>query len=319
MVGTKMSKQILVLDSSQISTFLECPQKQEYRYAQNLVPIDPSTGSAVGVSDKIQAGTLGHRYLEIYYNILASSKDATIATRRSLDFDLDAHPNAEREFPSDPTLRKKIKERFRDYLVFYAGRDYTVALGNTKKVGVIDGQLADIYEPKPLVERGFSFKLLDTPEYLFVLEGRIDFIGSANGELFFMDHKWQFSESELYSKSVQFRNYALVTGLSLGIINYIRLHNSVGPKTFVRQPLCFSAADSLHWKNELIEIYTHIAKQQSAEGRPFKNRFACAGRFNKLCPFISLCDALSENERHFLKESRFTTCEPWHPWNREEN
>jgi len=301
----------LVLDSSAISSHLECPQKHSYEYIESIVKIDPDTGFAPRISDKIAAGTLGHKYLEIYVATLArTSGDQILAARAALDFQI---PSDSLEYPIDPTICAKVKSRFGDYLIRYAHSDYTPAARRETRPGVIAGRLADIPTPVPLIEQGFSYVLLDTPEYYFVLEGRIDFIGSQHGELFFMDHKWQFREHTLYDKSVQFRNYALATGLYLGIVNYIRLHDKILPNTFSRQPLSFSAAEIAHWRAELIEIYIRIARELKSNSL-FRNRFACAGRFGQHCQYIQLCDALNSEQRDFLKAQNFAYRTPWKPW-----
>ena len=68
-----MPQQALVLDSSQISAHESCPTIWANRDIINrdLVIIDPSDPTKIQrPSEAIAMGTLGHKYLEIYYKVL---------------------------------------------------------------------------------------------------------------------------------------------------------------------------------------------------------------------------------------------------------
>lgn len=308
-----MARQVVIMDSTQLSTFFECEQKNDYEHTQSLVQINHANPALTfQVPDKIAAGSLGHKYLEIYYKILGTTQDPAEAARIALEFDPDKADKIDPEFPLSAELRQKVRNRFIDYLGFYS-RDYTVAIKSKHTIGVKNGMLADIAVPEPLVEQGFSYGLLDTAEYLFVLEGRLDFIGHTHGELLWMDHKWQLRQRDLYPKSIQFRNYCLATGLSLGVINYIRLHDKQSKTTFVRDTVSFSPAEMYAWKQELIEMFIHVAKVQ-ASGEFALNRSACPGKFGYPCNYTSLCDTYNPRERAALKARDFTKGREWKPW-----
>jgi len=310
-----MARQTLIFDSSQLSTLLECEQKHAYEYTESLTEInlkDPAL--TFQVPDKIAAGTLGHKYLEIYYKTLGITKDPTIAARTALDFDPDKSDVQDPEFPLCPDLRKKVRDRFGDYLLKYSAGDYTVGLRNTTEIQVHDGWLRDVQVPEALVEQGFSYELYNSSEYLFVLEGRIDFIGHQRGESLWMDHKWQMRQRNLYGKSIQFRNYTLVTGFNLGVVNYVRLKDKVDSTTLVRQPISFSPGEIRAWKEELTEIYVSIAKRQKAANFPAQNRSACPGKFGYECQFTSLCDLYDIRQRQAQKQMYFTKKKEWRPW-----
>lgn len=312
-----MARQILIYDSTQLSTIFECSQKHDYEYGQSLVQINQQNPELTHrVPDKISAGTLGHKYLEIYYKILGQTKDPVLAARQVLQFDPDKEDTLDPEFPLSAEVRQKVRDRFGDYLIRYAGNyDYEVGMRKRKEIQVVEGWLKDVYVDEPLVEQGFSYELLNTNEYLFVLEGRIDFIGSSAGENLWMDHKWQLSARDLQPKSIQFRNYALVTGFPLGVINYVRLHDKLNPKTtFVRQSVSFNPADSYYWKQELIEMYVNIAKEKARGEFPFRRRSACPGKFGYACPYLPLCDAYTETQRMAIRQMNYTKGREWKPW-----
>lgn len=310
-----MSRQTLIFDSTQLSTMLECEQKHDYEFAQSLVQINQKDPKLTfQVPDKIAAGSLGHKYLEIYYKSLALCGDPGIAAQRALLFDPDKEDTVDPEFPLSADMRKRVRRRFEEYLMNYGGRDYNVAIRHRTQIGIQDGWLKDIRVPEPLVEQGFSYALYDTNEYLFVLEGRIDFLGSSGGEDFWMDHKWQMRERDLYPKSIQFRNYSLATGYPLGIINYVRLHDKVGTKTFVRQPISFSPGERRAWKEELTEIYVRIAKRQRSGDYPQMNRGACPGKYGYPCDYAPLCNVYDLSQRAASLKMNFTKKKEWKPW-----
>lgn len=300
--------QTLILDSSQISAHEECPTEWSNR---GLISIDFAK-----VGEAMAAGSLGHKYLEIYYDTLCRSDgDMKLATETALAFDPDAADQVDSQFPLDLALREKVKQRFCDYLFNYpADRDYRPAYKKLHGITVKNGVLADVVQRDPLIEKGFSYKLFESKEYLFVLEGRIDFMGEASdGSVLWMDHKFQFREHLLYPKAIQFRNYSLATGLNLAVINYIRLHDKIGPKTFVRQPLSFSSLEMRYWKEELISIYVRIAKEVAAGEFP-KNRNSCGGAWGRACMYAPLCEEYNPAIRAAIQKRDFVERKEWRPW-----
>jgi hypothetical protein len=303
--------QTLILDSSQISAWFECPQMWANRGLIAINKKDPAATNAP--SDAISMGNLGHKYLELYYTKLAETDDGALAAATALRFDPVLEDPKGELYPTTEHMRGKVRQRFSEYLMFYAD-DYKPAFRTKKGVAVRDGLPVDTVVREPLIEKGFSYKLYESAEYLFVLEGRIDFIGTAkDGTYFWSDHKWQMREHTLYAKSIQFRNYALATGLNLAVINYIRLHDKIQTNTFVRQPLSFSSLEARYWKEELIVKYIEIAKQVREESFP-RNRNSCSGSWGKPCMFTPLCEEYNLATRAAIQKRDFTARKEWRPW-----
>ncbi len=194
------------------------------------------------------------------------------------------------------------------------GVAYKPAYKKIHRIEAQNGVLADTVGRDPLIEKGFSYKLFESSEYLFVLEGRIDFMGEAqDGTLLWMDHKFQLREHLLYAKAVQFRNYALATGLNLAVINYVRLHEKIEKNTFVRQPLSFSSLEMRHWKAELTETYVTIAKQVATGHFP-QNRNSCGGAWGRPCMYTPLCEEYNLQTREAVKRRDFVARKEWRPW-----
>lgn len=297
-----MSRQVLILDSSQISTYLDCPQMHNLRYNENLT----ASGE---VREDMAAGTYGHKLLEIYYKSLARGCPPNTAAAAAMHF----HVND--DFPLSAERRKLVGERFNVYWMTYSHQDITVAMGNPRYSVSFDaaGDLIESFDPEPLVEQGFSYELLNDSSYLFVLEGRIDLLGRLASQTVWLDHKFQGRRHDLYKKSIQFRNYSLATNLTMGLVNYIRLSKEITKDTFVRDVVTFGANERRLWREELIEIYKKIAAEQ-ASGHHTKNRASCSGKFSIPCEFTRICEEYSLVTVDAIKNTYFKKREPWSPW-----
>ena len=300
------TRQVIIADSSKISTFEECNCKCNYSYNEHITSFGDE-------KEAIAAGTYGHKLLEIYYKALFQGHKAYAASNRALEFDMDRADKQEDKFPLSTENRELVRARFSKYWMLYQERDFIPLFQPNNIITFSNsGMLVDKLVDDPLVEKGFSYKLLDTSEYLFVLEGRIDMIDYSNSVKKFVDHKFQFRQRDLYSKSIQFRNYALASGCNIGIINYIRLHKNETDKTFVRQPISFNPSEIRLWREELIDIFIRMA-QAEKQGYP-RNRDACPGKFGYPCEFVPICDEGNPHVREAIKNTNFKKKVEWKPW-----
>lgn len=304
-------KQTLILDSSQIDTYLTCPQLWRMSYKESLTKTDLSDKEAIAM------GTLGHKWLEIYYHkkaLNASTSLAVAAANRLNPDEMDNEPGDDHKFPLIEEKRQIVFKRLQEYWMTYSANDYVPDYKLKYKIGIdSNGMPVDQNEKVPLIEQGFSHKLLETSEYLFILEGRIDFIGTHNNQTFFMDHKLQLREHKLYSKSIQFKNYALATGLNLGIINYIRLHKETSAKTFVREPLAFGTYELKRWRSEVINTYVEIANAVKHDEYDYRWS-SCSGKFGYACEFAEVCEEPNIYTANLIKIQNFKKKKEWRPW-----
>lgn len=326
-----MTKQTLILDSTQIASFLECPRLWNFSYRENL-ELRPRDGGA-DQNRPLLMGTYGHKLLEIYYKV-KSKEGALKAVDAALAFDPDAicecgHENGEHhkdlesnerfscnydeckceqykqvEFPLPLADRAAVTKRFREYCYTYANNDFQPHDEST-------------------VEVGFSYKLHEDDTKLYVLEGKIDLLGTdASGQQnIIMDHKYQLRTHTLYAKSVQFRNYALATDHRMLIINYIRLTKEVTKDTFQRQIASFTLPELEWWKRQLISVYDRVAAAQSCAATvnnywlsDFSNPnwASCSGRFGYPCHFTPLCE--EPHMAQYKKGSLYQVKKEWRPW-----
>lgn len=204
----KKMKQTLTLDSSQIVQFLKCPTYHNFVSVRNLTSLHISRAA-------MDRGTVMHGLIQRYYHSLTSQESPSDAANFALSQLNDLKKTV--ELTDDDY--KIIVLRFQDYWVKYFQEKIQVA--------VIDG--------KPALEVGFSVPILDTPDYYFILEGKIDMISVMSDQLVIWDHKCQSREYYLYGNSIQMLNYALAVGAKQTMHNYIRLHAKVQPNTYVRK------------------------------------------------------------------------------------
>jgi hypothetical protein len=299
-------KQTVIVDSSQIVDFCTCPQYWAYKDHQHLVPLSEKRKPAM---DK---GTFGHKLLEIYYG-----QKALQTPFAEIDKLLKA-VSLPPELPLSAEDEKFVRDRVDLYLMSASQKDDVVAGLRDEKIILIDanGLPYDSTRPVPLVEQGFSYELLNTKEYHFILEGKIDIIGNFKGMRAVTDHKFQERSHDLYERSVQFRNYTLVTDASLMIINYIRLHAEVKKDTFSRAVVSFNAIEKRVWKEELLEIFIAIARSQ-ARNSFGKNRASCSGKYGYPCEFTKVCDEPNAAVQKGMLQNHFKIKpqeERWKPW-----
>jgi len=304
-----MKKQTIILDSSQIDTFLTCPSQWDFGYRQNLTLTDADEKEAIA------AGTFGHKWLEIYYTNRMLNKKASESASLANSFDPDkADEPDNHQYPLSKEMRHQVLQRMQEYWMTYLADDYLPDYKHKYEIHIVNDLPVDCYTKIPLIEQGFSHKLFDSPEYLFILEGRIDMLTSRANNQLFMDHKFQLRERKLYPKSIQFKNYGLVTGCNFGIINYIRLHKEVKTSTLVREPISFSAMELRRWRAELIGIYVDMAKEIN-NSLGFTHRWnACSGKFGYPCQFTHICEEPNPHTANLIKVQKYKEKKEWKPW-----
>jgi hypothetical protein len=276
----------------------------------------------------MNAGTYGHKLLDIYYKERCNGESLNEAAARAFAYNPDTDTckcgcsfSSHRLIPAlniqechrcsrcfnftpkpfelDLGTRAAVLNRLREYFFTYQNNDFQV-------------------ETPDHVEVGFSEVIHEDTDNLFVLEGRIDLLANLQGIECVVDHKFQMRRHQLYPKSVQFRNYALVAKKLLFIVNYIRLTKSVDKDTLVRELVNFTVPELLAWKLKLIDIFHRIkrAKQLGdSGGQPEQNFGACPGRFNYSCYFTHLCEEPNKEIAGFKEQQLYRINQtPWRPW-----
>lgn len=331
------NKFTLVLDSSQITDFLTCPQLWYYKYFKKLQPVSFVPGEFAAMN----AGTYGHKLLDLFYSADPHEKLNT-RIERCLAYNpdkdtcecgcteewhktLDAMPNVQecqrchkclkfrpKPFDLDVDTRCTVQNRFRDYIFCYQQRPD------------LDFQPLS---PKH-VEVGFSDILYEDAENLFVLEGRMDMIANWQGLTCVVDHKFQMATHWLYPRSIQFKNYSYVAAKHVGtgaipllVINYVRLQKKITPDSLSRKMVTFTAPELHAWKNQVVKIYFDI--KQAIQSNQFQQCWNACGGYGKTykesepryCWFGTLC----EEPNQMMKQNKINNLfqikdEVWKPW-----
>lgn len=285
----------LIVDSTQLSSFSECPAQWDYAHNQHLEQIGSNKKA-------MNMGSYGHVMLENYYKKLAIG----CTTNDAVDYAVSVPPEERLELNSEEI--SILKDKIRIYSYTYAKGDFVPL------------------NPES-VELGFSYKLYEDDSRLFILEGKLDHyqhtpaLGSYNGVRSIMDHKFQMRRHDLYEKRLQFRNYALATNSNLFVINYISMTKKTDETTFRRKVVPFSSLELELWKSRLIQMFKKMETSiKLAEGHfgpaiPYEHNWgSCENKYGYACQFAALCEANNQYEFDQAKATKFVTIGKWNPW-----
>lgn len=294
-----MSRFVLALDASQISEYLNCPRSWHFRYNLNLV----RAGRKTKALDK---GTIIHQLCDFYYNLRAMAPAESHLKHCTAVIELLKTQKTNLSLTKEEM--QFLQMRFFQYAVRYSNGD----IRPKTKSGV------------PAVELGFSKVLLSTPEKLYVVEGRIDMIGTYAGVEMFMDHKTQAQAKDIYKFCPQFLTYSWATGLLRGMINYIGLQAEMSDKTFRRELITFPAWKIKEWEAKMLQVFHDIETDLSTpdwlETSPYAmDQHACGGAFNSSpCMFTQLCETGDLRMREQMKKQNYEI-KVWRPWEFQNN
>jgi len=314
----------LTLDSSQISTFLECPELWNNKYNKLLEPLYFKENEAMS------RGTYGHKLLDIYYRMRSRHLSQNDAFDKMLDYDPDndtCECGCSKDFHcpvGDIVECRKCKKCM-------AFRPIPFVLNKKDRDKVIK-RLRDYYkewyendivpQSEYDVEVGFTKKIYEDDDNIFSLEGRIDVIGRYQGIDVIMDHKFQGQTYWLYQKSIQFKNYCLVTNCTTAIINYIRLTDKIEKNiTLNRTPVSFNRLELQAWYKRLIDIFFRVKKMKQA-GTYDHNWNSCTGwgltyklDEPKYCVYTPLCEEIHKEQAEIKEKELYKIkSKAWVPW-----
>jgi hypothetical protein len=287
--------------------------------------------------ENMNAGTYGHRLLDIYYR----ARVKHIPFKDSIELVYNYDPDKDmcecgcsqdlhrtlaelgieectrckrcmtfrpKPFALNTKDRKKIQKRFNEYAVKYAKDDFMPLSENH-------------------VEVGFSNIIYEDNENQFILEGRIDLIAKWQQlEMVFVDHKFQAKTYYLYPKTVQFKNYALATGITTGVINYVRTADKFDAgTTLYREILNFNQIELAAWQKRVVQIFFRVKRaMQSTNGKGEidRNWNACSGgrlTYDKakpqFCWYTQLCETIDQHVLDNREKTLYKINEnPWRPW-----
>jgi hypothetical protein len=299
----KMPQTIIIADSTQLTCFDECPTRWFNRYVKKITRTWLKRESFHDEEIKAEKqntrdmGTVMHKMLELRY-------------KRNLTFNQTINEalnicSAEGLIIT-PEETKLVIDTYRFYHAHYMINP-------------------DFYIKDPqTVELGFSQLLYEDEYYKFILEGRIDLaeanIGGPTGISCTVDHKSQARVKRLYTKAIQFRNYAMVLNTNFFVVNYIRFNKNPTVDTFAREIIPFSPLDHKLWKKEITQLFFKMAnfklgyetfgEDYNQEGR---RRSSCSGQYG-MCEYTLLCDESNKDMLVNIEKMNYEHKEPFKPW-----
>lgn len=296
-----MSQVIVRMDSSQLVQFAKCPTQWYNLSVRNIVRkhVDKSA---------MDRGTVFHGLAERYYTkVWERDQSATAYAIGELN-----------------NLKKTVILKDEDYtLLTLRFLDYTTKyFKDSLEIETVVDPISGV--KKPAIELGFSVPILDTKDFLFVLEGRIDMIVRMSGSRVIWDHKVQGRRYSLYGQSIQSLNYCLAADSKMFLYNYIRLHAKVQPDTFYRQLTYVRPGLLEKWRAKLIKKFHAVAtykelRDNNPEFNPYFPDSPCADiGFGKICPYTQLCEEPSSRIQDQLVQLNYQVKKAWEPWSLEE-
>lgn len=309
----------IIADSSQLTCFDECPVKWYYKYHEQIVKTQRQWVDSEG-DDGVPEIVLPEKGKpKLYYNY----RDMGTVMHKIMDY----------RYKYKLSIRECLMNAFLDCEQL----EEPIKLGDHEKDLVI--QTATLYDinytvksdfqvPNPeTVEVGFSEEIYNDGNNQFILEGRIDLAEAFIGQTkVVVDHKSQGRVKNLYKKSIQFRNYAMIMKVSMLIINYIRFNKNPTKDTFVRDISSFTAVEHNSWRVELINLFKRIADFKNDINlcndnyhlqltiNEHKRRSSCGGHFGYPCEDTDLCDEPNQAILINIKSMNYEKKDPFKPW-----
>ena len=275
-----MSRTTLALDSHTVSNFMTCEQLYSF---STLKGFQPS-----GLNFGLSRGTRMHNALYLFYKAKIARKPFKDCVAHGMRYLKWVGRSAA------PADFLQLVTKYSSYCGLYRNENI-----------------------QPLaVEKGFSKILYQDKDYLFVYEGRIDFVGRFHNDpqRYWVDHKTEARKEELNPNSFQFLGYSWAMGTTCGLINYIGFQESLGLDSF-RRTIVNHRRDLIEeWHKQMIDIYFRIARFHN-QGHPVKNRKMCKPYMCRPCAFNEVCAQTHPGKIQALLAKDFTVrSRPWKAW-----
>lgn len=166
------------------------------------------------------------------------------------------------------------------------------------------------------VEVGFSKIFYEDDMFLFMYEGKIDFIAEIErGRIAWADHKTQAFKYELIPEVNQFMGYSWALNYNTGLINYIGLQESLPPKDSMRRTICSYTPQLIEeWRKVTLRAFFQIAALRDDVTNYEKHRTGCQiGKFGN-CDFLRACHEPSLVVLQGILEREYQQRDIWIPW-----
>ncbi len=295
---------VISLDSWQIKTFLTCEESFKLSYIENLKKT--SYFETTQNHRYLDKGTLVHLILGIYYTLRALDPKTNLLIHGKETLTLVRKSKMILESGFDKDFESFLLERLLQYFILVSQTKDFIPLHVNGVVGV---------------EVPFAIKIYEDYYKTYILEGRIDLLGSY-GDIKerFIDHKTQDRVTHLYERKIQFLCYALATGFEYGMVNYFGLQKSLkndSKEGSFRQELIYIPKSYIEvFKKYLISNVFWPLWNRIKFNSFNKNLNSCSGVYDtQPCPYSMICEEENDLTRQSLiKKIYFEEVKPWSPW-----
>lgn len=275
-------KTALALDSQMVSAYQRCPKLFYWKFVRNISK--PIKGK------NLDTGTIFHNLFEWANKRLKDGESLAAIKRDTITCDV--LKNVE-----DFQHRMFILKRFLEYWEYWTNAE----------VGVQEKIIA--------AEEGFTKKLYEDDEHIFLYEGRVDVVfkrkmkNELEPRLYWKDYKTFNGSYSLYPHQNQFLGYSWAFDNCLGIVDYIGKQAKLTDNTFKRELIKFNRGQLEQWRQLTIATFFDILKDKD-----FRLRLTSCQHMYGLCTFHELCERSPEAREQLIPVNFVENTEKWQAW-----
>jgi len=273
----------IVLDATQLDTYIVCPAKFDFRFNQNKTP--PTTAAP------LDRGALIHLCKEVYYNNLKEHKpwdycvnEALVATRfAGTQSDLEAEEVS------------RILEVLEENLTYW--------------------RIADMSYEIKAVEQPFAYVLYEDELIRVMMIGKMDLVFSdnkyTNCPMDSKSYERDFSTSARRLTN-QFCNYATAMNSNILFMDRIGMQKTVPvEKKHKRVPLSYDPLILQQWKENVVKwCYSYY---DSVTDNSWPMNLTSCDKYNRLCEYYEICDSSGVAAKEYKLNVNFATSKKWDP------
>lgn len=310
-----VKKSSVILDNSMFSSYDTCARLFDFTFNMQLIDID-------GKSNSLEAGSLVHVILEIFYTNLINGFSRTLSVAAGMAAGeeyyhgcLDCKKSTSEKFlclrhkKSDPYLGcNNIPLDSDKYVVGYNWIVKTMEQ-------YFDHYMADPYTP--IESENVKGKVIYEDDELRIMwKAKIDTLIDTHqlNKPISMDHKTRKIDRKMTSINNQFIGQCVVTGTNNMIVNKIGFQQSLKPEDkFKREMMSYSYDRLNEWRNVVVPstVYRFL---QSIERNEWLPTFTSCETKYGFCDFVPVC-SLDRSLREGKLKEMFKVGPKWDPSN----
>jgi len=314
-------KKNVILDATVLATIMSCARLTDFRFNLSLQSIN-------GKSNSLEAGSIVHKFLEVFYRSIIHG----VKREQAIGYGMAAAELYIRGCPA--CARFKATTEIPKPLCGHRPDEYP-GVKNTpkdstdkpKRIGwqyVLDtcDQYQQFYRNDhwvPLeVEVVKRLPLYEDDEIRILWKSKLDWTVDTNQGIFPVDHKTMSQRRDTNSMNNQFMGQCLVMGTRQIIINKIGFQTSLKPEEkFQRTPIPYTPERLFEWQSETVPYYAKLLLMYAETGHWPPNFTHCEGKYGNCAFYEDVCSA-NPNMREENLKLHFYVGPVWDPTNEED-